>query len=333
MADISTLFNLDPTQFALGRSTGRLRSIVGNATRQDQAELGNLLSKVQAVTAEKPGEFTATAPTQPIFGAAPVQPNLPAAPTIAPFTMAKPNVVDPKTTAINYATNYKDYQYLRGLNQNTVNDVLSSYFNNKDSTVTLWVAGSPYTGTLPRLAGGTTYAQAQAKNLLELAQSSYNKAKAAEQAKIDSYNTALSQYKASTQSALDTYKTSVQPVIDKYNAEVGAYNADVRAKTDVYNTEVSAYNKILGEYKSKVDTYNADVKRYQTEVEDTRNKFQREYLSQNVNQELIPAEGEVLAASSLYSDTLHQEMLNKIAEANASEPSTDRVTSLYSTTK
>lgn len=327
MADISTLFNLDPTQFALGRSTGRFRNVVGTASRQSSAELGALLSGVQTVTAAKPGEFTASAPVQPVLGAAPAQPNFPAAPTaptISPFTTAKPSVVDPKTTTLNY---------LNG-NETVYFDINNRYYL-KDVAKAVLEGKNRYNIYIPGMAGGTAPIP---QAVIDKTKNAYNQAKSVEQAKIDAYNSALSSYNTSTKSTIDAYnaslnqyKTSVQPLVDKYNTDVAAYNTDTQSKVSSYNAEAEAYNKILNEYKAKVETYNTDVNRYQKEVEDTRNKFQKEYLSQNVNQELIPAEGEVLAASSLYSDTLHQEMLNKVAEANASEPSADRVTSLYST--
>lgn len=354
MADISTLFNLDPTQFALGRSTGRFRNVVGTTSRQSNAELGALLQGIQTVTAAKPGEFTATAPVQPVLSAAPAQPNFPAAPTaptISPFTTAKPSVVDPKTTAVNYlsgdsgsySSNLRGWASPTDRNAVTskVREFISNYFSDENTPFAYgWSLKGVLSSPNSNPYGGTNTYYKAAEDMKSLIQSSYNQAKSAEQAKIDSYNSALASYNASTKSTIDAYnaslnqyKTSVQPLIDKYNTEVSAYNTDTQGKVSKYNVEAEAYNKILNEYKQKVDTYNTDVNRYQKEVEDTRNKFQKEYLSQNVNQELIPAEGEVLAASSLYSDTLHQEMLNKVAEANASEPSADRVTSLYSTGK
>lgn len=327
---IAALFNLDPTQFALGRSTGRFRGIMGNPSQQNQAELGNLLKGIQTVTTERPGEFTAAAPVQPVFGAAPTQPNLPTAPTapnVAPFTETAPDITPYQgQSLIDKAIAALDRSPVK------VNDIASitdipMYASNYIKSI---AEGKPVT-----LSGFMAPAQPElynrAKNAVTSVMSQYN-------AQLDAYNARLGQYKSNVEPIINQYNTDVasykaaaEPLISKYISDVNAYNTDVKAKTDVYNTDVTAYNKILGEYKSKVETYNTDVNRYQKEVEDTRNKFQKEYLSQNVNQELIPAEGEVLAASSLYSDTLHQEMLNKVAEANASEPSADRVTSLYST--
>lgn len=325
---IAALFNLDPTQFALGRSTGRFRGIMGNPSQQNQAELGNLLKGIQTVTTERPGEFTAAAPVQPVFGAAPTQPNLPTAPT-APNVGAAPTVynLDPSVkTSLDAAlgiqknakAEYDKWQNLvnglEGKNLTSLGEkTLAERRANRDKAL------AQLNDVNTQVANVQTEYNKLSTQAAE-SQAAYANWKANSEPLINKYNTDVASYKA-----------AAEPLISKYISDVNAYNTDVKAKTDVYNTDVTAYNKILGEYKSKVDAYNTDVTRYQKEVEDTRNKFQKEYLSQNVNQELIPAEGEVLAASSLYSDTLHQEMLNKVAEANASEPSADRVTSLYST--
>lgn len=323
---IAALFNLDPTQFALGRSTGRFRSLTGSPTQQNQVELGNLLQGIQKVTTEKPGEFTAVTPTKPDIGVAPTQPNLPSAP-VQPKISAAPTVytLDPSVKSSldsalvvqkNAQAEYDKWDRLvKGLENANLTDrgraELDTRRSNRDNAL----------AQLNEVKTQVANVQTEYNKLSTQAtesQAAFANWKATSEPLINQYNTDVT-----------AYKTKYEPVINQYISDVNAYNTQAQTKTSTYNTEVTAYNKILDEYKSKVNTYNTDVTRYQKEVETTRDKFQKEYLSQNVNQELIPAEGEQLAASSLYSDTLHQEMINKIAAAN-SEPASDRVTSLYS---
>lgn len=241
MASIPTLFNLDPTQFALGRSTGRLRNVIGAPTTQNVAELGNLLQGIKEVSAVKPGEFTLAKPNE------------------APYTGQ--SLIDKALAAL-------DRSPVK------VNDIASivdipMYASNYIKQI---VNKQPV--TLGNFMGTGTQ------------QTLYNRAAAA------------------VNSALDPFKQ-----------------------------EVNAYNTALGEYKNKAETYAADVNRYYDEQEAARNKFQSEYLTQNVEDPNLQTEGDVLAASSLYSDTLHQQMLERIAEANTEDvgtPGSDRVISLYS---
>lgn len=315
MASLATLFNLDPTQFALGRSTGRLQGIVSNPTQQNQVELGNLLNAVKTVTAEQPGEFTATAPVMPDLGTAPVAPVIGDVPT-------------PTGGAASYLNLSGTQKALLELDASAAYGELVAALKERNS-----IPGPTYrSGILSGMVEPYIWsdeASLRAGNYTpsKREQDAYRNYVLAERMdrRLQSWLPDIRSF----ESTYNTYKTTAQSKIDEYNKQSAAYKAATEPKVAAYNTDVAAYNKILGEYKSKVDAYNADVSRYQREVEDTRNKFQKEYLSQNVNQELIPAEGEILAASSLYSDTLHQEMINKIAESNAAEPGTDRVTSLY----
>lgn len=222
-----TLFNLDPTQFSLGRSTGRIQQLVGNPTQQNAAELGKLLSALTPVTAEKP---------------------------VAPDTWPTVTLVNPQLQT-NADAAYRTYQSW----QQQVNNLASA-------------------------------------NLTELGKQT------------------LRTREANRDSALNQYN-SIKATLDAENAR--------------YQKEQAEYDRVVVPFKQKSEAYVADVNRYASEFENTRNKFQSDYLNQDVNQDPILSEGETLAASSLYSDTLHQQMLEKIAEANA-EPASDSLTSLYS---
>lgn len=234
-----TLFNLDPTQFALGRSTGRLQQLVGAPTQQSVIELGKMLQGISPVSLEKPGEFTMEAP---VFA-------------------------DPKTT-------YKNY-----LNVGNVDKTVNSIASMSDD----WVRG-----------------YLNSDRALELVLSGQTS---------DPLNTAYTKNVAIR---------SMQEISRAYNEAIKAE----AAKADPYNAAVA-------EYKKRAEAYNTEVNRYNTELETTRNKFQSEYLNQDVNQDPTLSEGEVLAASNLYSDTLHQQMLERIADANT-DPASDSLTSLYS---
>lgn len=315
MASLATLFNLDPTQFALGRSTGRFQGIAGNPTLQNQVELGNLLQGIQKVTAEKPGEFTATAPKMPDLGTAPVAPVIGEVPT-------------PTGGAASYLNLTGVQKSLLDLNVGAAYSELVAALKSRNSTPGLTYRSGIISGMVePYIWSDEASLRAGNYTPSQREQDAYRNYVLAE--RMDRRLNAWMPDIKSFETTYNTYKTNTQSQIDAYDKQVSEYKATTEPKVAAYNTEVTAYNKILDEYKSKVNAYNTDVTRYQKEVETTRDKFQKEYLSQNVNQELIPAEGEQLAASSLYSDTLHQEMINKIAAAN-SEPASDRVTSLYS---
>ena len=237
MASIPTLFNLDPTQFALGRNTGRFKQLVGAPTTQNPAELGNLLQGITGITAARPEDFSLEKPVL----------NIPA-----------------EMQGKNFAGN------------------------------------------------------------LSTAQAAYDKAednvrKAEDVARKMGYNPLLNNYY--------TVRNQARSALNTAQSEYNAYNSVQEA----FKKEADAYNTALQSYKTKAETYAADVNRYLGEQETARNKFQSEYLGQDVEDPNILASGDVLAASSLYSDQLHQQMIERIAEANADVmPGSDQVTSLYS---
>lgn len=237
MASIPTLFNLDPTQFALGRNTGRFKQLVGAPTTQNPAELGNLLQGITGITAARPEDFSLEKPVL----------NIPA-----------------EMQGKNFAGN------------------------------------------------------------LSAAQAAYNQATALVQGLANANRTAAGEQVY--QQRLANQRTA-QGYLNTAQSEYNAYNSVQEA----FKKEADAYNTALQSYKTKAETYAADVNRYLGEQETARNKFQSEYLGQDVEDPNILASGDVLAASSLYSDQLHQQMIERIAEANADVmPGSDQVTSLYS---
>lgn len=237
MASIPTLFNLDPTQFALGRNTGRFKQLVGAPTTQNPAELGNLLQGITGITAARPEDFSLEKPVL----------NIPA-----------------EMQGKNFAGNLSAAQADR--------DKWDRLANN--------LRGANLTEAGKQVLRGYESNLSIAQGYLNTAQSEYN-----------------------------------------------AYNSVQEA----FKKEADAYNTALQSYKTKAETYAADVNRYLGEQETARNKFQSEYLGQDVEDPNILASGDVLAASSLYSDQLHQQMIERIAEANADVmPGSDQVTSLYS---
>lgn len=254
MASIPTLFNLDPTQFALGRSTGKLRNLVGAPTTQNPAELGNLLQGIAGITATEPTEADV-----------------------------------PKTTP-----GVDAYQAL--------SEEMKALLNLD--------AGSAYADLVSAL---------RARNSIPAA----------------NYRTGIisgmvDPYIWSDEASLKAGNyTPSQQESDAYRRYVLAERLDRRVQT--WRPELEAYQKAATDYKTKAETYAADINRYIGEQETARNKFQSEYLGQDVEDPNILASGDVLAASSLYSDQLHQQMIERIAEANADVmPGSDQVTSLYS---
>lgn len=241
MASIPTLFNLDPTQFALGRNTGRFKQLVGAPTTQNPAELGNLLQGITGITADRPEDFSLEKPVPQYTGQSLIDKAL--------------SLLDTSNVRINSIANFD----ASGVRANA-----SGYIKNL-------VEGNPVT--------------------------------------INSFMNA----------------EGAQNVI--YNRAVAA----LQSAQAPYKADIDAYNTALQSYKTKAETYAADVNRYLGEQETARNKFQSEYLGQDVEDPNILASGDVLAASSLYSDQLHQQMIERIAEANADVmPGSDQVTSLYS---
>lgn len=276
MASIPTLFNLDPTQFALGRSTGKFRGLVEAPQGQSAYDLGELLKSIKQVGVERPGEFNAEAPEYP---------------DIPKFTVATPTTTLPdayknRNIAGEYAAAVK-----------AKNTAESNY--NKALDVANKLGGSPALGTYYN-------AYVNATNVLNSISSLYN-TYGEESAR---YNKEVADYK----DALAKYNSDYAPQLGNYKKELTDYTSKVTA------------------YKKQIDAYNAEVSRWQKDAESQRNVYQRGYLNQDVADPNILATGQELAASSLYSDALHQEMLNRISEANAGTvPGSDTVTSLYST--
>lgn len=282
-----TLFNLDPTQFALGRSTGRFQQI-GEVARQPNVQALNALEQMLAKI-QKPTAPTLKAPTTPT---APT--NLPTVTPVDPTIGSRVSALQAQLNAIVAAqiasrargiTNPGSYAEqkayaLRDLNRDPASIIKIAEYNEK--------------------SGGKKLAEQQR----------------AEAAYIQNFQS----LKASALAAQN------DPSIAKHNSSVTAYNAAIapfKAEADKYKKDATAYNAQIDVYKKGIDTYNKTREGY-------TNQFQADQQKNAVvNKQSVQAEGEQLAATDLYSDSLHQQMIEKVGAANA-EPTEDIMTTLYS---
>jgi len=137
-----------------------------------------------------------------------------------------------------------------------------------------------------------------------------------------------------SKSAADKYFPIEARVNDYINLS-NSINSQYKPYYDKYNAEVAARNKFLLPYKPEIDAYNKSITQYNTDVE----KYKKQYNSifdqfqadrqktAVADQEQMQSEGNALAASDLYSDDLHNQMLQRVASANA--PTEDNVSSLF----
>lgn len=109
-----------------------------------------------------------------------------------------------------------------------------------------------------------------------------------------------------------TYKSYA----DQYAAE----KAYLESMTSGYNNQVKAYNAVVDPYKTEVDKYNQE-----------RQVRAGNYNTVAINPELVTKQtqestGDVLAESDLYSDDLHNMMIERIS----TQPILDKVAAMFS---
>ena len=116
-----------------------------------------------------------------------------------------------------------------------------------------------------------------------------------------------------------------------YSARQEAEYKRQKAVLDKYSNITTAYNNEVSAYKKSADAYNKQVGEYKKKLEGVGNTYQanRQNAPVNLYNPEVDYQGNTLAASSLYSDNLHQMMLNSVGAANA-EPASDQLTSIYS---
>lgn len=120
--------------------------------------------------------------------------------------------------------------------------------------------------------------------------------------------------------------------VSPYNTLNPQYESTYKPKIDAYNTEVESYNAVVNPLRAEVDAYNAEKDRRLTDVN-----------AAMVNPDLVTKKssgniGEQLANKELYSDELHNLMLQKMAEVSATQsevstPSGDGVSRMFSAKK
>ena len=121
--------------------------------------------------------------------------------------------------------------------------------------------------------------------------------------------------------AVNAARTAFDPYRSTYTSKLPEYQA-AAPTIDTYNQEVAAY-------KGVVDPYKAEVNAYNTERESRAANYNVSSLSPNlVRKERVATEGEQLGATDLYSDQLHNLMLDKVSAANY-DPAQDQVSALF----
>lgn len=112
----------------------------------------------------------------------------------------------------------------------------------------------------------------------------------------------------------------------KYTAAANAaegfyshYMNDIKAPINTYNQQVSAYNAVVDPYKAEYDKYAAE-----------REARVKDYNKSMVNPDLVDKQatettGDVLAESDLYSQNLHNLMLDRIS----AQPQIDEMSALF----
>lgn len=98
------------------------------------------------------------------------------------------------------------------------------------------------------------------------------------------------------------------------------YANNIKAPTDKYNAEVAAYNAVVDPYKKQVADYNAEVQRRASNVNEGLINPDR------VTKQAQESTGDVLAESDLYSDDLHNMMIDRIS----TQPIIDKMSAMFS---
>lgn len=112
---------------------------------------------------------------------------------------------------------------------------------------------------------------------------------------------------------------SFSPYRSTYTSGLGQYNT-YKPQIDTYNSEVSAY-------KSVVDPFNAELTAYNTEAQRRAGEQNTALVNPaRVDKETSQTTGDRLAESQLYSEDLHNMMIDRIS----AQPVMDEISSLFS---
>lgn len=120
-------------------------------------------------------------------------------------------------------------------------------------------------------------------------------------------------YLRSVQAAYDPYRSA-------YSSNVAAYNTTYKPQIDTYNSEVSAYKSATADFNSDVEAYKAEASKRAAEANVGLVNPDR------VTKQTQEATGDVLAESDLYSDDLHNMMIDRIS----TQPIIDKMSTMFS---
>lgn len=116
------------------------------------------------------------------------------------------------------------------------------------------------------------------------------------------------------------YRAAFDPYRSTYTSNVGQYDTVYKPQIDTYNSEVSAY-------KAVVDPFNAELNAYNTEAQRRAGEQNAALVNPNrVDKETSQTTGDRLAESQLYSEDLHNMMIDRIS----AQPVMDEISSLFS---
>ena len=118
----------------------------------------------------------------------------------------------------------------------------------------------------------------------------------------------------------DTLQRSYDPYRSVYSSNVAAYNTTYKPQIDTYNSEVSAYKAATADFNSDVEAYNAEASKRAAEANAGLVNPDR------VTKQTQEATGDVLAESDLYSDDLHNMMIDRIS----TQPIIDKMSTMFS---
>lgn len=120
--------------------------------------------------------------------------------------------------------------------------------------------------------------------------------------------------------AVDAARAAFNPYRSTYTTKLPEYNSTYKPQIDTYNSEVSAYKAATADFKSDVEAYNAEASKRAAEANVGLINPDR------VNKQTQEATGDVLAESDLYSDDLHNMMIERIS----TQPIIDKMSTMFS---
>lgn len=124
------------------------------------------------------------------------------------------------------------------------------------------------------------------------------------------------QYLVDIQNKYDPYRSV-------YNTGNTQYESTYKPQIDTYNQEVSAYKDVVDPFKAELDAYNTEATRRTGE-------YNTALVNPNrVDKKRSETTGDVLADSDLYSENLHNMMIDRIS----AQPVIDEMSSLFSSAK